>query len=399
MSRINIIISLLFICTVFPQNLKQNYLDFHKNQIQYALPKVNEDTTLYLSQETYWIKNNNVWFINTITKYWYDQNGNNIVETSDFFNPQYDIPTSITKRFYDNRNRLIEEILLHQNSSSLDSIQKQVYLYNDNLYMKIIYELSGNNLQQSWRTSYYYDSEGNLSEEIEQQKQGADWQDEYKNIYSYNPKGNKVNSNWFENYNGEWHFVQQDSLFYDESDRIKEYIMYDNTGTKFLIEKTEYYILSKEVIEYYDEGNSDLIEEFKWIYNYNSDSTLKETLFFDYVNSLPELDLKWEYSYADLSEVTSVKTYNVFLSFHLSPNYPNPFNPTTNIGFQIAKLGFVSLKVYDVLGREVAILVNEEKPAGNYEVKFDGSALSSGIYFYKLSTENYTSVKKMILMK
>ena len=85
--------------------------------------------------------------------------------------------------------------------------------------------------------------------------------------------------------------------------------------------------------------------------------------------------------------------------FLLSQNYPNPFNPTTNIGFHIAEFGFVSLKVYDVLGREVATLVNEEKPAGNYEVKFDGTGLSSGIYFYKLSTENYTSVKKMILMK
>jgi len=96
-------------------------------------------------------------------------------------------------------------------------------------------------------------------------------------------------------------------------------------------------------------------------------------------------------------------------NFSLAQNYPNPFNPTTNIRFRIAEFGFVSLKVYDILGREVAILVNEEKPAGNYEVEFsaeggsafggDGSNLSSGIYFYKLQTGNYTSVKKMILMK
>ncbi len=92
-------------------------------------------------------------------------------------------------------------------------------------------------------------------------------------------------------------------------------------------------------------------------------------------------------------------TENKELYFNLLQNYPNPFNPTTNIGFRIAEFGFVSLKVYDVLGREVAILVNEEKHAGNYEVKFDGSGLSSGIYFYKLNTENYSSVKKMILMK
>ncbi len=86
-------------------------------------------------------------------------------------------------------------------------------------------------------------------------------------------------------------------------------------------------------------------------------------------------------------------------SYSLSQNYPNPFNPATNIGFRIANFGFVSLKVYDVLGREVASLVNEEKPAGEYEVEFDASGLSSGIYFYKLQTENYSLTKKMIYLK
>ena len=85
--------------------------------------------------------------------------------------------------------------------------------------------------------------------------------------------------------------------------------------------------------------------------------------------------------------------------FSLTQNYPNPFNPTTKISYQIPVTSFVSLKVYDILGKEVVTLVNEEKPAGNYEVEFDGSGLSSGIYFYKLNTENYTSVKKMILVK
>ncbi len=86
-------------------------------------------------------------------------------------------------------------------------------------------------------------------------------------------------------------------------------------------------------------------------------------------------------------------------NFELLQNYPNPFNPTTNIRFRIANLRFVSLKVYDVLGREIETLVAEEKPAGIYEVKFDASSLSSGIYFYVLKTENFYSPKKMILLK
>jgi hypothetical protein len=93
-------------------------------------------------------------------------------------------------------------------------------------------------------------------------------------------------------------------------------------------------------------------------------------------------------------------------SFQLYQSYPNPFNPITNISFYIPDFGFVSLKVYDVLGNEIAALVNEEKPAGSYEVQFDGSSLSSGIYFYQLrtmpvgrQTEKFSSVKKMILLK
>lgn len=86
-------------------------------------------------------------------------------------------------------------------------------------------------------------------------------------------------------------------------------------------------------------------------------------------------------------------------TFTLYQNYPNPFNPTTNIEFRIAEFGFLSLKVFDVLGNEVAILVNEEKPAGSYEVKFDGNDLSSGIYIYQLRAGDFISTKKMILMK
>ncbi len=86
-------------------------------------------------------------------------------------------------------------------------------------------------------------------------------------------------------------------------------------------------------------------------------------------------------------------------TFFLSQNYPNPFNPTTNIQYQIPQPGLVTLKVYDVLGNEVANLVNEEKPAGSYTVKFDGSKLASGIYFYQLKPGSFTATKKLILMK
>ncbi|MFB3056412.1 MAG: T9SS type A sorting domain-containing protein [Ignavibacteriaceae bacterium] len=97
-------------------------------------------------------------------------------------------------------------------------------------------------------------------------------------------------------------------------------------------------------------------------------------------------------------------------NYSLSQNYPNPFNPSTIIEFQISDFGFVSLKVFDILGNEITTLVNEEKPAGSYKIKFstgstrlpDGQVhqtLTSGIYFYQLKAGNFIQTKKMLIVK
>ena len=85
--------------------------------------------------------------------------------------------------------------------------------------------------------------------------------------------------------------------------------------------------------------------------------------------------------------------------FSLSQNYPNPFNPTTTINYSLAKEGNVKLTVYNALGSNVATIVNEYKPAGNYSVQFNGSNLASGIYLYRLESGNFSTAKKFILMK
>jgi hypothetical protein len=90
---------------------------------------------------------------------------------------------------------------------------------------------------------------------------------------------------------------------------------------------------------------------------------------------------------------------NIPADYSLSQNYPNPFNPITRIDFDIPKNGFVSLKVYDILGREVQTLVNENKTAGSYSVDFNGADLTSGVYFYRLESEGFSNVKRMIVIK
>jgi hypothetical protein len=98
--------------------------------------------------------------------------------------------------------------------------------------------------------------------------------------------------------------------------------------------------------------------------------------------------------------ITSVETKDeLLLEFLLEQNYPNPFNPTTIIRFTISDVRFTTLQVYDVLGREITTLINEEKPPGSYEVEFNAEGLTSGIYFYQLRSGNFVKTKKMILMK
>jgi len=102
-----------------------------------------------------------------------------------------------------------------------------------------------------------------------------------------------------------------------------------------------------------------------------------------------------------ISQVTGINIISSYIpeKFSLSQNYPNPFNPTTKINFSLPKEEFVSLKVYDMLGREVSNLVNEKLNAGEYSYDFDGSSLQSGTFFYRLQSENFSDTKKMILIK
>jgi hypothetical protein len=125
-----------------------------------------------------------------------------------------------------------------------------------------------------------------------------------------------------------------------------------------------------------------------------------------YSYRLKQIDMNGQYEYSDVIEI-DIKTPN---KFSLEQNYPNPFNPKTNIQYAIGSRQFVTLKVYDVLGNEIATLVNEEKPAGEYEVEFNLNTtsdksfrlvrnLSSGVYFYKLTAGTFSETKKMILAK
>ena len=128
-------------------------------------------------------------------------------------------------------------------------------------------------------------------------------------------------------------------------------------------------------------------------YSFNDHSLSSEYQTVQY--RLKQVDFDGTFSFSNVIAVE----FDMPLEFVLSQNYPNPFNPATKIEYKIQEAGIVTLKVYDVLSNEVATLVNEEKSIGSYEVNFDASDLTSGIYFYILQAGNFVETKKMVLLR
>ncbi len=143
-------------------------------------------------------------------------------------------------------------------------------------------------------------------------------------------------------------------------------------------------------------GTSGTVEQFQ--YNRHMDNTVGCTMTSsagsNYTGGRPNIKLVMNLITNENSEVGIIPS-----TYSLSQNYPNPFNPVTKINFAIPKQGFTTLKVYDLLGREVTRLVNEMKTPGNYSIDFDATALSSGVYFYKLEVNGFSDVKRMVLIK
>ena len=136
-------------------------------------------------------------------------------------------------------------------------------------------------------------------------------------------------------------------------------------------------------------GNSNSPKEYSFVDN--EVSTGK------YLYRLKQIDIDGKYEY---SKNVEINAGDIPQNFVLEQNYPNPFNPTTTIKFGFQKNSFASLKVYNAIGQQVAELFNGNADAGRiYNVKFDGTDLSSGMYFYKLQSDNKTVIKKMLLLK
>ncbi len=139
----------------------------------------------------------------------------------------------------------------------------------------------------------------------------------------------------------------------------------------------------------YVSGNGTTTEIHHYSYTDNSVTPGK------YSYRLKQIDFDGSFTYSDVVDVEVLPADN----FILKQNYPNPFNPATKISFSIPNSGYTTLKVYDVLGNEVASIIEKDLTAGNYDVEFNASGLTSGVYYYALRSGNFVETKKMMLLK
>lgn len=163
---------------------------------------------------------------------------------------------------------------------------------------------------------------------------------------------------------------------------------------------------NNEIIDNYPNSVNELTALYDLITYYSvieNDIIKAQALFTRMLNNYPEEDLtkfaaiNLGYNFENLKK--NVSSEENPASYELSNAYPNPFNPSTMISYSLRDEGRVSIKVYDILGSEVATLVNETKPAGTYEVEFNASQLPSGVYIYRMQAGSYTASKKMLLVK
>ncbi|MEO8399177.1 MAG: T9SS type A sorting domain-containing protein [Ignavibacteriaceae bacterium] len=208
----------------------------------------------------------------------------------------------------------------------------------------------------------------------------------------------RSNNTWTKQ--GGYYFLREENniLYNFPKDTLLDYNWNDSTYSRYEVHVEDIIVFSENRLTY-----------FLYIYNPYEYISYTDSIGFNALHALEWNDWLGISRYL-AGCIIDNKTYgsiitdinyqnNTALLFSLSQNYPNPFNPTTKIEYSIPKTSFVKLKVYDILGKEVITLVNEEKSIGNYSIEFNGNNLSSGIYFYKIQAGNYSSVKKIILLK
>lgn len=330
--------------------------------------------------------------------------------------------------FYDNQNNLVTEINLGWSTNHWDTLSRANYSYENGMLSYSVRQIYYNNFwENSSRENYEYGTSKNLLNTLSEDWVNNNWQNWLfvTNYYSFqNQRDSILFQTWL---NNGWQNDKKTVFYYSENQ-----IDLDSIVVKSWNGFSWTNLFKRELVNDVHHNQIEQIDKEwnagSWINSIRRFFTYNEFNFIEYVYCEIWVNDRWITGDGDIvfqypngftigiitnnvsvyySKIVSVdEKENIELSdYSLSQNYPNPFNPITKICYSIPRrtdhqsVQQVTLKIYDILGNEIATIVNEEQEPGIYTVEFDGSNLSSGIYFYKINTADFTAVKKMILVK
>ncbi len=335
---------------------------------------------------------NENWVNDLKATYVNDNRGNHISDTEEkWINLAWENYQRFSSTYDGNSNLLTSLTEIWNDQWENSSRETNTYDGNNNRLTSLNEKWENNNWVGEFRNTMSYDASNNILRQTNEIYDFTEWK--YKDRYTYTYDANEnLLSNFYEAWlNGQWSNWGFYGYTYDINNNLLTSIyQLWNTG--------QWQNVWKQSYEYDANNNLTTGNYYTWINSIwtPSDGSL---LFHDQLNNgFGFYGFKITVSYKN--SPTYIDSEKVALTdYLLSQNYPNPFNPSTRIQYAISSRQFVQLKVYDVLGNEVATLVDEEKPVGSYEVEFNASKLTSGIYFYKIKAGSYVETKKMILIK
>jgi len=331
---------------------------------------------------------------------------------------------------YDAYNNMLSELREYWLNGQWVYNNRETFTYDENNNMlseSREYWLNGQWVYDN-RETFTYDANNNMLSKLREDWLNDQWVfNEYSYRYSYTYDANNNMLSYLHEYwdTGQWVYFRRETYTYDTNNNILS-VLHEDWGYGQFYRETYAYDTNNNKLS----SMFETMEDGQWLYDswvtcsYDANNNMISVWHHEW------LDSSWipmdgcggpgggfciddiggnKYCYSRWYNITFIrklivtdiesKKSEVPENYTLAQNYPNPFNPTTTIKYSIPKLSFVTIRIYDVLGSEVAALVNEEEPVGTYELNWNAANLPSGVYFYQVRASNYTETKKMLLLR
>ena len=341
---------------------------------------------------------------------------------ADWYNDEW-INSEKHTNIYNSEGKLISVLWELFNSTTKEWYQTEKDSFNYDPLKNRIFGLhqffNGQEFVNDFKYEDCYDAANNFVSSVNQHWIDGIWVNSSKSIYTYTPEKVKDTTLMQDWKNDQWVNYQLNIYEYDEkldiiSNLAKRW--QENNWLNFGKGSFEYDVNNNCVLENWEIASNNSWENwFRILYEYDDNNNLIHQYGEEWENDtwIPENELLkvtnpdgilYGYLAKEIflfyRNPTSIRNEkNIPDGFNLLQNYPNPFNPTTIINYSVPKTSFVTIKLYDVLGKVIKTLVNEEKPVGNYNFELNAYTLTSGIYFYRMQAGNFVETKKLILLK